>query len=286
MKPFQIPRWRKRQIRQKMMEQERVTSIAISDMERAMRRAVAYIVDNTLTKGSMPEPTLNEMFGVSEDFYRNVVRSAWRCSEDEQRLQKGKKRLASGLPTGMPRTLRDLESLFRDHRYWPKIMKRSGVLTERLRKAYLQKLRRKFRDLQPQLLDGRISPTEAKEKMMDAWDASKSRVQTIFRTESTKYFAKTQTAFFSSDPAIIGFLYDSIADHARTDICRSRHGLIFRPGTTGPKGLSENTPALHWNCRSHLIALANTPHNRKLLEDPDRDPKNRTLVPLPEGWKK
>lgn len=286
MKPFVLPVWRKRQLNDKFRRQDLVTSQAISQMESAMRKAVDYIIDNSHA-GRMAEPTLNEMFLVSERFYRQVITEAWHSSKAEKKAQAGRRRLAaSNIPTGMPRTLRGLEQIFRDKRYWPKILKRSDRLTERLRKAYLQKLRRKFRELQPRILAGEISPQEAKAKMMDAWDASKSRVQTIYRTETTKYFSRTQVAFFSSDPEIIGFLFDSVRDQTRTDICKSRHGLIFKPGSTGPKGLTENTPALHWNCRSHLIALANTPYNRKMLADPDRDPNTHTLVPTPPGWRK
>lgn len=284
MKSFSIPQWRKQQIKNKYARKDRVIARAVRDMEAVMRKAVDYIVDSHVTN-EFKEPELEEMFNVSEKFYRSVVTNAWQASEQEKRAQAGKKRLAAINSPIVPK-LKDLESIFRDRRFWPSLMKRSGRLTERLRAAYLRKLKRKFKDLLPKILSGEMTPALAKKSMMQSWDASKSRVETIFRTETTKYFEKTQIAYFSQDPEIIGFLFDSIPDKSRTDICGSRHGLVYRPGTTGPKGLSENTPALHWNCRSHLIALANTPYNNKLLKDPDRDPKNRSVAPLPNGWRK
>jgi len=161
-------------------------------------------------------------------------------------------------------------------------MKRNKAIVDRVRKAYLAKLQRKFRAIVPRLDANAITPAEAKKEMMSAWEASKSRVELIFRTETSTYFGKTQVNFFNSDPQIIGFLFDSVRDAARTEICRSRHGLIFRPRT---KLLEQNTPACHYNCRSHLIPLANTPYNRKLLDDPSRDPANHKLAPLPHGWR-
>lgn len=287
MKPFVTPAWRKKIIRNSFRRKDHVINQAVSQMESAMKKAVSLIVDHAMNTGEFHEPPMHEMFNVSEHFYRSVLRSAFQTCEEEKAQQKGKRRLAAGpLPTGLPKTLRDMEKVFRDRRYWPKIMKRSNKLVEGLRKAYLKKLKRKFGDLLPEILAGRVSPEEAKKRMMSAWDATKSRVETVFRTETTKYFAKTQVAYFNNDPEIIGFLFDSIPDKDRTNVCKTRHGLIYRPGTTGKTGLDYNTPALHWNCRSHLIALANTPHNRKMLEDPQRDPKRKAVAPLPPRWRK
>lgn len=287
MKPFVLPPWRKKHNRVIAKRKDTVINRAVSDMEQAMKKAVSTIIDHGVNTGTFHEPAMHEMFNVSEHFYRSVVDQAFRSSEDEKQAQKGKRRLAAAnLPTGIPRTLRDLEHVFRDKRYWPKIMKRSIGLTESLRTSYLKKLRRKFNELIPELMAGRLSPDDAKRRMMSAWEASKPRVELIFRTETTKYFAKTQIAFFNNDPEIIGFLFDSIPDKDRTNICKSRHGLVYRPGTTGKTGLDYNTPALHWNCRSHLIALANTPHNRKMVEDPQRDPRRKSVAPLPTRWRR
>ena len=121
----------------------------------------------------------------------------------------------------------------------------------------------------------------AKKRMMSTFDATKSRVETIFRTETTTYFDQTQVRYFQSDPEIIGFLFDALLDSATTKICRSRHGLVYRPKT---QELREVTGACHYNCRKHLIALANTEYNRKLLADPNRDPSKRKVAPLLPGW--
>lgn len=252
-----------------------------------MFMAFDIVLDNMLKTGKFVEPKLNEMFAVSEDFYRGVVKAAVDTAIDEKKASAGKKRLAKEVPgTGIPNDIRVLEKHYRDPEWqksWERIKKRSGIITERLRKAYLIKLRRKFRDIMPKIQSGQMSITEAKANMRQAWRASKSRVDMIFRTESTKYFTEVQVKFYKGDGSIVGFLFDSVLDTTRSDICRSRHGLIYRPES---ELLRRNQPPCHPNCRSHLIPLANTPQNLKMLEDPSRDPSKRSVAPLPRGWNK
>jgi hypothetical protein len=273
MKPFKLPAWRKAQLNRKISRQERVAAKAIFEMEKVMRDAVDHIINQTIAgTDHFPMPTLNGMFKVTEDFYKEVVKAALVDSRDEK--SEGKKRLAR-LPFGMPRTLKDFEKLFRDKRKWPLIMKRSKLLTERLRKAYVEKLKKRFNSIIPQLRSGEMEPFEAKKELREAFGATRARVNTMFQTETTTYFAKAQVAFFEDDEQIIGFLFDSLADTSRTPICKSRTSLLV-----------QNTPACHFGCRSHLIALANNPENRKMLEDPRRDPEKVAVVPLPKGWGK
>lgn len=282
MKPFQLPAWRKRHIQDKYNRKNKVIRTFVLEMERVMNKAVDYILDHGLKSGQFVEPPLTQMFVVSEDFYRRVITESFHSAKYEKEDMEGRKRLAR-LPKGaLPKSLKDIDQVFKDPKYWKRIMGRSKVLTERLKRQYLEKLKQSFKELMPKINSGAISPAEAKKAMIQTWDSSKARVETIFRTETTKYFAETQVKFFEGDPEIIGFMFDSIRDVARTEICRSRHGLIYRPDT---KLLSENSPPCHFNCRSHLIALANSEHNRKLIKEKDRDPSRMKVVPLPDGWK-
>lgn len=278
--PFQIPQWRKKQIHSKFNKQDLIIAHSVSQMEAVMKQAVDYIWYHYKQTGRYAEPSLHSMDQIMDSFYHRVVTQAYHTAHHEKNEAIGKKRLAA-LPKGMPKSLKDLETLFRNKRYWPKIMKRSKILSDRLKKAYLGKLKKKFQSIIPKIQKNEITPENAKKALIEAWDTSKSRVETIFRTETTTYFSKTQTAFFAGDDDIIGFLFDSVRDTARTIWCRDRHGLVYRPNT---KLLRQNTPACHWNCRSHLIPLANTEYNRKLLNDPKRDPENVKVAPLPPGW--
>lgn len=289
MKPFKYPPGTKSYTHKKYARKDRVISRSVKEMELIMRKAVDQIIDHYVQTGHYAEPSLQSMYQAMATFYWHLLHEAYNASAHDIKIpRKDQKRLAAAppptkWPVGIPKDLTSLEKIFRDRRYWPKIMKRSKFIVDRVRATYLKKLQRKFRKIQPSLNANEMTPLEAKNALMGEWDATKSRVELIFRTETTTYFGKTQVAFFKNDPQIIGFLFDSILDMARTDWCKSRHGLIYRPGT---KELSENTPSLHWNCRSHLIPLANTEYNRKLISDPDRDPTNRKVEPLPPGWRK
>jgi len=281
--PFTLDKVKAQQVKQQVNRKDRVVSRYTEVMESYMELAVDWVLTEYQANGRYKDPELQDMGKIMEDFYRSVIESAFHSCDEEMRIERrGRKRLAK-LPMGLPKDLRSLEQVFRDKRYWPRIMKRSEVLTDRMRRQYKQKLRRKFGELMPLIRDGEVTMKEAKDMMMSSWQASKSRVETVFRTETTNYFGRTQTAYYEDNPEIIGFLFDSVRDSSRTPICRSRHGLVYRPGT---RLLAENTPACHWNCRSHLIPLVNIPRNIKMLEDPQRDPSKRKVVSLPKGWKK
>lgn len=284
MKPFKVPTWRKRQINKKYARKSKVINKVVSEVESVMEDAVEKIINTSLFSGQYLQPSLNGISVSIDRFYMNVIQEAfWDC-EDQKKNQSNKKRLAKG-PTGIPKKLEDLSEIFQNKRYFKAIMRRSKALSERLKKQYLQKLRKQFNKVIPAIRAGEITPADAKKEMRRVWDATKPRVETIFRTETTNYFGKVQTEFFQNDPEIIGFLFDANIDTAVTDVCRSRHGMIFRPDHKGTNSIAYNTPALHYNCRSHLIPLANTPENRKLLEDSSRDPEKHKLEPLPDGWR-
>lgn len=282
---FTIPRWRQDLLVHQERLKNQILHAVLKDFDVAFSKAIDQVIEHYRKTGRYTDPLLNSLDAAGEDFYRSILTHAFWDAQMQEKEMCGYRRLAR-LPKGMPRKLRSLEQIFRHPLYWPVIMKRNKKLTDQIRKTYLQKLRRKFKDLVPRMLDGTITPQDAKEKMMADWKATKPRVETIFRNETTTYFAETQVRYFKSDPEIIGFLFDSTKDSARTEICKSRHGLIFRKDHTGLLSIAANTPACHHGCRSGWIALANTAENRKLVSDPRRDPANRTLAPLPPGWRK
>ena len=287
MKPFTIPKWRKALIDKKYARKAKVIAKVVDAFDAIVLFAIESVILHYKKTGHYAEPTLNGLEMAGEHFYRSVIKESVADAEDQKSQQGGKKKLAKAKgPTGIPNNLRTMEQIFRNPKMWPRIMKRNKSLCDSIRKQYKQKLARKFRDLVPRMMAGDISPDEAKMQMQDDWKASKSRVETIFRTETTNYFAKTQVSFFKNDPDIIGFLYDSIKDSSRTDICRSRHGLIYRQEYKGEISIRSNTPALHYNCRSHFIPLTDTPANRKMISDPRRDPAKVKVTPLMPGWRK
>lgn len=277
--PFQLPVWRRQQIRAKFARKDRVIRHAVGDVEKILHEAIEHIMTGT---EKFSEPAMRGLDAAVLNFYERVVTEAFHASKEEKGELLTHKRLMKG-PPKLPDQLKSLDQVLKNRRYWSKIARRAKALSASLRKQYLMKLRKQFTKLMPLVASGEVEVSVLKKKLVEAWETSKPRVETIFRTETTNYFAKTQVAVFEDDPEIIGFLFDSVRDVSRTKICQSRHGLVYRPGT---KLLQENTPACHYNCRSHLIALANTAFNRKLVNDPARDPSTHSVAPLPSGWRR
>lgn len=278
--PFRLPAKQQAQVTRQVKLKDRIAAHAAYQMEEVMEGAIDFIMSHWRLTGRYMDPSLVGMDEVMLKFYRSVLGAAYHSAKEEKTTQHPVKRLAKvKAPPALPEKLEDV---FRNRKYWVRIMKRSKALTESLRKQYRRKLKFQFSKILPMLTAGEVSPEQVKQALRQKWVASKARVETIFRTESTAYFAEAQVSFFKDDDEIIGFLFDSVSDSSTTNICRSRHGLVYRPDT---EQLKRNIPPCHFNCRSHLIALANTPYNQKLLADPARDPSRRKVAPLPPGWR-
>lgn len=280
--PFKIPPWRKKLINQQYKLQDKTINRTVSLIRKIVGKAIDYIVDQYFKTDQYYQPDLYGLNGVIENFYRDIIEKSYHHSIKSKDDQVNKKKLAKA-PVGVPKKIKNINEIFGNSKYWDKIINRSNKLTDKMKKGYLQRLKKTFEKASQHIQNGDLHPGDLKDYMMESWHASKERVETIFRTETTNYFSKVQISFFSGDKNIIGFIFDSVKDRARTNICKSRHGLIYRPNTSS---LTENTPALHFNCRSHLIPLANTKYNLKLLEDKRRNPEFRAVVPLPKGWRK
>jgi SPP1 gp7 family putative phage head morphogenesis protein len=284
-KAFKLPVWRKAQIDRKYHRKAAVVFSVLSQINQYFEQVTDQVVTHAFLNLRFKEPNLSSADHIAEHFYRRVITEGWKSAHEEALLEKdgGKQRLTAP-PLGRIQPMKFLVEFFSDKKAWDKILSRKQFIVERLKRAYLQKLKRKFDEVLPEILSGETTPQEVKAHLSRAWDSTRSRTESIFRTETTKYFTETQLSYFSaSDTDIIGYLFDSIGDSGRTSWCKDRHGLIYRPGTAL---LKQNAPPCHWQCRSHLIALANTEYNRKMLEDPARDPEKRTVAPLPPSWRK
>lgn len=259
--------------------QDRIVAVFMARLDTLMHGVADTAVDQIFSigeKGVLAVPDLTVLF---QRFYVDVISTGL----DLAAVETGKKRLAKAPKGKLPQDLKEIDDLFRDRKAMQRVFKRSQVLSRALRAAYLKRLKGRFAEIMPAILDGRVDISDAKKHIREAWGASRSRAQTIFRTESTKYFAEAQVSYYAKSDEILGFLYDTIRDSSRTEVCRSRHGLVYRQGS---KLLKKNTPPLHYNCRSHLVPLADTPGNRKMLKDPARDPEKVKVEPLPRGWRK
>lgn len=282
MKPFhQTPEVR-RQLERRDTAQERILQDFLAQIDALMLGVGDAAVDQAISSNGQATLVVPDLTVLFQRFYASVISKGLEIAEEEDPSPR-LRRLARAPKGNLPKNMKEIDDLFRDRKAMKRVFKRSQTLSRALRRAYLQRLKGRFAEIMPAILDGRIDPSDAKKYIRDAWGASRSRAQTIFRTESTKYFAEAQVSYYAKSSQIIGFLYDTIRDVSRTEICRSRHGLVYRPGTAL---LKKNTPPLHFNCRSHLVPLADTPGNRKMISDPARDPEKVKVAPLPRGWRK
>lgn len=288
-KPFRVSPNVRAHIDRKYRRKFAVADEAIRRTDVVMKRAIDELVERAERRQPWADPHLGGLDRIGEGYVHDAIGNAWANAQDEARTQgllTGHRLARVGRNPKVP-PARDLHKLFGDRTFMRRVMTRSEKLTKTLRTAYLKKLKKTWNKVVPEMLSGNASPEDVKKAMQDAWGGSKARVHTTYVTETTNYFVDVQLAYFESEPGILGFLFDRVKDAGTTPICDSRHGLIYRSDTPDQKKLlRENRPGLHYGCRSHFIALANTPANRKLFEDPGRDPTKRKVVPPDPRFKR
>lgn len=92
---------------------------------------------------------------------------------------------------------------------------------------------------------------------------NKRRLETIARTNATTAFTQGRLDLFREDPEfVVAVEFLAILDSRVTDICRSRHGKVMRMDS--PE-LAENTPPLHYKCRSMLSPITKYEWNDLIL---------------------
>ena len=280
MKPFRLSSDQARRVKYDLRAKDRLVLEASRKMNDVLRGGIDDVYAHYARTGKYKDPDLSAMDAIFKTFYKKILSAA--VSSCERELPKVK-RLAAPIDPKLPNGVIAIAKILSPKsRFFKQVMKRAAQLRDSALTNYLQKLRKQFQKVLPLLESTDLSPKQAKQEIAKAWGGSAQidgknfspRVETIFRTESTKYFADAQVAYFEDSPDIIGFLFDSVRDTSRTPICKCRHGMILLPGS---KELSKNTPPLHYNCRSHLVPLANDHENRKMVQDPQRKPSSREL---------
>lgn len=149
--------------------------------------------------------------------------------------------------------------------------------------AILAKLRQDLLDsvtFDP-LSDRPISRVELEGRIQKTLNVSRVRAEMISRTETTYAYNQGRVSSFKRSALVSHVRFLAISDSRTTDICRSRNGLVIPIAEATPY-----RPPLHVRCRSvlsPLLPVANPAH-QKMLNDPQRNPDNRTLIDLPNGW--
>lgn len=182
----------------------------------------------------------------------------------------------------LPKNIKDLMKLWDQWRKG-KIPVRQKSMANRVKKAYIKKLKDIFRKKGVDFIEGKHYDTqEVKSYIQEAANTTHSRAKMITETETTRYYNETRRKIYDSSGDVTHYLFMSIRDHATTKWCKTRNGLVY---SKDDPLLKKETPPIHWNCRSEILPL--TPLNQKhkaLIYDPSKLRLNHTCEPLPKGW--
>lgn len=202
--------------------------------------------------------------------------------------------MAAGVPSEyrfalIPRLValvRQLLNLF------PKPLKPGSPVEQAIRERTIQlagkfsndQISRLKQDLIEAVSDNPIPRAELERRIIDNLQVAKLRSEMIARTELTAAYNRGRIATARQSELVTHMRFLSIIDNRTTPICRSRNGLLYPIESAE---LALNTPPLHVRCRSVLSPVMGeiNPLHAEWLADPNRNPENRAVVALAEGWR-
>lgn len=188
------------------------------------------------------------------------------------------------VPKGsQPQSFRDLRIWWDAYRKRKKVPQRQQAIADKLRKAYVDRCQITWRENAKDFLSGNTgSKTQAVQAIMDGADVIYGRGKMIVETETTYYFNAARRKIYDQSQDVTHYLFVSIRDHATTKWCKSRQGLVY---AKGDQLLNDETPPIHWNCRSEMLPLTPAnPNHLKLIQEKARARRNNTPEPLPKEW--
>lgn len=215
---------------------------------------------------------------------RATLTHAYKGARREHRHMGGKVVRLSRYPDPkVPRSLRELVKVWDDMRKRDRLSARSQRIFDKVKKTYLKRVQSIWDRYGNDWRSGETnSKALARDKLDRLMNQTSRRVKMVIETETTYYNNKARRAYYDAAPEVTHYLYLAVRDHATTPWCKSRHGMVFVKGT---KLLENNTPPIHWNCRSEIVPLTlQNPVHYRMIMDPKRDPTKHKLVALPKGW--
>lgn len=149
------------------------------------------------------------------------------------------------------------------------------------KKDILNQVKSAYRNASSDWLDGKSTITNVKESLSRSLLRTKSGVDRVFRTETTRYFNEARVDYFSNSSRITHYQIFAITDGRISNICNSRHGYVIQ---SSKSRLKKYLPPFHPNCRTILRPLLeNLSRHRKII-DIGIAMDERKFKPLPKGW--
>ena len=192
-----------------------------------------------------------------------------------------------------PGSLKKIQEIYDKWRRTKVIPKRQKEVAEAITKAYVKKCQEVWKEHSEDFIQGRVADQEEALKVIkSASDGVYSRAKMIVDTETTTYYNQTKRDYYDGVEAVTHYLFLAIRDQRTSKWCtdrttdgkRGRHGLVYAKGD--PLTVQE-TPSIHWNCRSEMVPLVQqNPRHKKLIEDSSKHRRSHQCYPLPKGWNK
>jgi SPP1 gp7 family putative phage head morphogenesis protein len=126
-----------------------------------------------------------------------------------------------------------------------------------------------------------MPPKQVNALLQQTLSVSQARAAMISRTETTNAYNAARVETFKQSSLATHCRFLAIADNRVTDICLTRNGIVFPI-----EDAAKYQPSLHVNCRSSISILLPkiNPQHAKMIVDPNLNPNNRVLAPMPTGW--
>lgn len=194
-------------------------------------------------------------------------------------------KMAAPRDRSIPRNLKDLKILWDSWQRKKNIPQRQKRTAEKIRKAYLDRVQSVWDKHGEDFREGKeYNADKVRDVLSTQGDMARSRVNTVVQTETTYYYNRARRTLYDQSPDVTHYLFVAIRDQATTKWCKSRQGIVYKKGDPL---LDDETPPIHWNCRSEILPLTmQNPRHLKLIQDKSRDRRHHHCEPLPSGWKR
>jgi SPP1 gp7 family putative phage head morphogenesis protein len=193
------------------------------------------------------------------------------------------KRLARPPSAKIPANLAELRRVYDEWRSKGVLPPRQQSIANRIKRAFFARLQKLWIRYGEDFREGSIGTRrEVIGQVMRQADVVFSRAKMITETETTYYYNKSRREIYDKSDDITHYLFMAIRDFRTTQWCNSRQGLVYKKDDPL---LKQETPPIHWNCRSEILPLSRlNPRHARIIDHTSRQRRNRTPEPLPAEW--
>lgn len=249
-------------------------------LEDAVKKAFGSIVKETVKRGDLPKDLMRHLDVIDDA----IMEMFFETSLDALKVSRQPQIKMANVPKGfIPKSLKDLRIKWDEWKKKGKMTPRQKVLAENLKKEYIKRVQSVWEKKAEDFREGReFTQEKVSDALKQAAAVPKARAQTIAATETTRYYNQARIERYGSSPDFTHFLFLALRDHRTTSWCKDRHGLVYEKGSSL---LEDETPPIHWNCRSEVVALSPlNPKHKTMIDDRSKMRINKSCTPLPTGW--